>query len=88
MEIKDLDFKTHKSSPDGKQAKVTFPNGYGASVITGEVFYTSETQPYEIAVLDDGSITYNTPVTDDVCGFLTESAANDILKQISELPAK
>ena len=86
MKIKDLDFKPHHSN--GTIAKAKFPNGYGASVITGEMFYTSETQPYEIAVLDDGSITYNTPVTDDVCGYLTESEANGILKQISELPAK
>ena len=86
MEIKDLDFKPHHFS--GTIAKAKFPNGYGASVITGEEFYTSETQPFEIAVLDDDGIAYDTPVTDDVCGYLTESAANDILKQISELPAK
>jgi hypothetical protein len=85
--IKDLKFKQHEVCPDGTQAVVKFKNGYGASIITGSLFYTKPGAPFEIAVLGkDGHITYSTPITDDVCGWLSEDAANEILKQIQELP--
>ena len=89
MKVAELEFKQHPAGLGGTQAKVKFPNGFGASVITGKMFYSRPECPYEIAVLDgDGHITYDTPVTDDVCGYLTEVEANELLAQIEALPAK
>lgn len=34
----DLEFYTHRTG-FGKQARMDFPNGYGVSVITGDMFY-------------------------------------------------
>jgi hypothetical protein len=34
----------------------------------------------------DAEITYDTPITDDVIGHLTETEVTDIMKQIQELP--
>ena len=95
MKITDLEFKPHPVGLGGTQAKPSFANGYGASVITGSCwacclpggyFYTTITEPYEIAVIGpNGKLDYTTPVTDDVCGYLTEDAANAVLAQIEAL---
>lgn len=86
--IRELKFNVHPSGLEGKQAIVEFPNGYKASVVTGDIFYSRPGCPYEIAVLNkEGRLDYSTPVTDDVCGYLTEEEANEILAQIEALPA-
>jgi hypothetical protein len=85
MEVKDLDFKEHGAGSGGKAASVYFSNGYGASVITGAMFYTSAEKPYELAVLYEGGLTYNTDLTDDVLGHLNEEEVNEYLKKIEEL---
>lgn len=73
----------------GSQRVYKFPNGYGASVITGG--YGDLEHPYEVAVLqfEDGDkyeLTYGTPITDDVIGHLDADDVNNILNQIKELP--
>lgn len=83
----------HPAGLGGTQTIYKFPNGYGASVISGEYFYTDIEHPYELGVLkfDDegnGHITYETPITDDVIGHLTEEDVQDTLLQIKALPMK
>jgi hypothetical protein len=85
--IDDLNFETHCTGR-GIRAVATFENGYGASVVSGSIFYSDEKRPYEIAVLHGDDLDYSTPVTDDVCGYLTTAEANEILRQIQDLPKK
>ena len=91
MKIEDLDFKPHPTSTSGTHAETFFANGYGTSIVTGRMFYTTDSQPYEIAVLkgtkEQSDICYSTDVTDDVLGYLTEDEANMTLKMISDLDA-
>lgn len=54
MKVSELEFNPHSAGLGGTAAQVTFDNGYGASVITGSMFYTSTVSPYELAVLHDG----------------------------------
>jgi hypothetical protein len=82
--ISDLDWSPHAG---GERATVDFPNGYSASVLRGGSFYTLG-GTYEIAVLRDGHLDYSTPVTDDVCGYLSKAGANKVLAEIEALPAK
>lgn len=76
---------------EGSQTVYKFPNGYGASVITGELFYTDADHPYEVAVLKfrDGTdafdLCYTTPITDDVIGRLNAQELYDVLEQIFAL---
>ena len=68
-----------------------FPNGYGASVIRGGVAFGSDTAPFELAVVqfnydDDYQMCYNTPITHDVLGYLTESDVTKLLDQIQQIP--
>ena len=88
MLIKDLDFITHPLGRGCEVAEHTFDNGYGVSVITGPLFYTSPGKPYEIAILHGDSIAYDTPIAGDVIGHLSESAANEILAAVEALPNK
>jgi hypothetical protein len=70
----------------GHQWKFGFPNGYQASVIDDG--YGHESGRYELAVMHEGSIVYDTPVTDDVLGFLSEDEVVAALDQIAALPAR
>lgn len=71
---------------DGIQYKYYADNGYGASIIQTTGSYGSKQGLWELAVLDStGEITYNTPITDDVLGYLTEEEVNETLKKIKKL---
>ena len=70
----------------GVKSRMTFENGYGVSVVSHTYSYGGKDGLFEIAVLDkDGNLTYDTPVTNDVIGYLTEEDVTDILKQVQEL---
>ena len=71
----------------GDHVRYEFPNGYGASVIRTTFSYGGESGLWELAVLNrDGLITCETPVTDDVLGRLDDSAVQEALDKIAELP--
>lgn len=66
-----------------------FGNNYGASVICNDMSYGGRDGLFEVAVLDmQGDIVYNTPVTNDVVGFLDFDGVAGILLQIQNLPKK
>ena len=70
----------------GVKSRMTFENGYGVSVVSHTYSYGGKDGLFEIAVLDkDGNLTYDTPVTNDVIGYLTEEDVTDVLKQVQEL---
>lgn len=65
---------------------IGFKNGYEASIITGKYTYTDKEHPYELAVLKNGELCYDTPITNDVIGYLTEDEVGEILEKIEALP--
>lgn len=74
----------------GVQYKFKFDNNYGASVIKHFGSYGHEADLWELAVLKfdesgDWNLRYDTPITDDVIGSLTDSEVRDILQKIKEL---
>ncbi len=81
----DLEFKDDKQR-GLSAARIIFDNGYGASVVKGEHTYGGKDGLYELGVLGkDGKLTYDTPVTEDVEGYLTEEGVTEFLKQIQSL---
>jgi hypothetical protein len=76
--------------PNGIWARKFFPNGYGASVIRSDYSYGGEAGLYEIGVLigseGDYCLCYETPITDDVLGYLSESDVTTTLQAIAALP--
>lgn len=84
--FKDLEFESHPNGMGGVQAKIQFLNGFGASVVKTPFSYGGSTDQYELAVLgQDGHVTYDTPVTDDVLGYLSEAAVTKSLRKIQSL---
>lgn len=83
----DLEFKTHPMGAGfGIISRIKFDNGYGASIVQGPHSYGGSQDLYELAVLDsDGQLTYDTPVTSDVEGYLTEEDVTKLLEQIQNL---
>lgn len=86
----DLEFKPHPGSTEvydlGIVSRLFFPNGYGVSVVKGKYTYGGPEGLYELAVLDsNGSLTYETPITDDVIGHLSENQVTNIMKRVQEL---
>jgi hypothetical protein len=81
----DLEFKDMDSFYNGVQARVLFENGYGASVVKHEFSYGGKDGLYELAVTKDEDLCYDTPVTNDVEGYLSPEEVTELLKQIQEL---
>ena len=79
------EFVKYHGRMDGAQWWFKFDNGYGASVITGGLAYCNEGQPYELAVLKDNDLCYDTPITDNTIGYLTSSEVYDLLDRIEQL---
>jgi hypothetical protein len=70
---------------DGVQKVYQFPNGYGASVIKHKGSYGYSEGLWELAVLHEGELCYNTEITNDVIGYLTDEDLDVILVSIKEL---
>jgi len=83
---------TKTTSVGATQKIYRFANGYGASVIQGLHTYGGDQGLWELAVThypkkdsDVFNLTYETPITSDVIGYLTEQEVEDLLTQIEAL---
>ena len=84
-----------KDNHGGIQYIHKFENGYGASVVMNEYSYGHENGLFELAVLvftvnpetgkERQKITYTTPITDSVLGYLTDEEVEETLKKIENL---
>jgi hypothetical protein len=85
--MKTFDDLTFKSAGSGRsiQAIIMFENGYGISVVQGDHTYGGSIGLYEIAVLDKEGLNYDTPITNDVIGYLTEPEVSDYMIKIQKL---
>lgn len=70
---------------DARQAIMHFENGYGISVLKGDIFYSNGTDTYEVDILHNGELCYDTPITNDVIRYVTSEQITDIMKRIQEL---
>jgi len=83
--FKELNFESHPMGM-GKQCIVQYPNGYGASIVQSEYTYGGKEGLFELAVFGkDGEISYDTPITDDVLGYLSEEDVEKTLTDIKNL---
>jgi hypothetical protein len=70
---------------EGIQKVYQFPNGYGASVIKHRGSYGYKKGLWELAVLHEGELCYDTEITNDVIGHLNDPEVDNILGQIERL---
>ena len=86
--FQDLEFEQINDAPFmvGKKARIHFDNGYGVSVVSHSYSYGGRDGLYEVAVLDsDDNLTYDTSVTNDVMGYLTEEDVTNVMKEVQGL---
>lgn len=88
--FKDLVFENHQVVPGGKQAKIFFDNGYGASVVGGgRGLYGNGISTFELAVIkgteSKWGISYDTNITQDVMSYLSIEDIDETLKLIQQL---
>lgn len=88
MTFYDLQFQHRSPYTGNQQAIAEFPNGYVASVIRGPWTYGGDRGLYELAVMRDGVVVYDTPITDDVIGYLQPDDVTRLLADIAALPEK
>ena len=84
--FKDIEFKPNPMGADfGIVSRTQFDNGYEASVVKSDYTYGGKTGLYELAVFKDGEICYDTPITDDVIGYLRPEDVTDVMAKIQQL---
>ena len=84
----DLQFKEHPKGAvyGGIISRIIFDNGYGATIVQGPHTYGGSDGLYELAVVGkNDEICYDTPVTGDVEGYLSETQVTDLLIKIQQL---
>lgn len=88
-----MNFKEFFSRPlhSGIQYLGFFPNGYGVSIVNHELLFNGKRGDWELAVIIGNTekfvLTYDTPITEDVLGSLSDDDVNEICIKVSELPA-
>ena len=84
--FKDIEFKQNPMGADfGIVSRTQFDNGYEVSVVKSEYTYGGSNGLYELAVFKDGEICYDTPITDDVIGYLRPEDVTDVMEKIQQL---
>lgn len=77
--------KHHFPDEYGRKLRLKYPNGYGVSIICGPFSYGGP-ELLELAVLKDGKLCYDTPITSDVEAYLTAEEALALIKKVEALP--
>lgn len=84
-------FKKIDIPQNGVQYLKFFDNGYGVSVVKHNFSYGGQVGLWELAVIKvdekEWEICYDTPITDDVIGWLDENEVIEIAFKVSKLPS-
>jgi hypothetical protein len=81
----DLEFVPHSAGMGGVMSRIEFENGYGASVVKTPYTYGGDKGLYELAVIRNDELCYDTPITNDVIGYLRPEDVTDVLAKIQQL---
>ena len=77
FDTENFEFRPHRL---GFQARATFENEFGVSVIP-----ELDQKHYEVAILRKGKLSYDSGLTSDVFRFQTVSDVHNIVRQVQEL---
>jgi hypothetical protein len=70
---------------DSRQAKMTFSNGYGVSVLCGTPFYSNGEDSYEVGIMKYGELFKLDRYGDTVVGYRTKDEVTNIMKYLQTL---
>ncbi|MDD4730072.1 MAG: hypothetical protein PHN55_15140 [Dysgonamonadaceae bacterium] len=95
--FKDLEFEMHPISLNAKSLKDTkemvanskhavieFENSYGVSVLFGDIFYSNGIDTYEVVIMKDKHVCFDTPLTDTVLAYKNENEVTEIMRKVQE----
>ncbi len=82
--FKDIQFEQHLTMP-GVKSYTEFENGYSVSVIKTQYSYGGNRGLYEMAIMKDNEIVYDTEITNDVLGHLTPEDVTELMIKIQDL---
>jgi hypothetical protein len=96
MDFRNLQFIPHRVLKKAQSAKIYFINGFGVSVISGAMFRSNgkpiddENATFEVGILHQKYLRYNTPITidgepvdtSDVLGHLTARQVSQVMEQV------
>ena len=94
--FKDLEFEMHPILLDAKSqdtkeifanskhAVMEFENGYGVSVVFGDQFCSNGIDTYEVAIIKDNHVCFDTPLTDNVLAYKNEDEVTEIMRKVQE----
>ena len=84
--------RTNNVELKGVLFRFRFENNYGASVVKHKYSYGHEEDLWELAVIkftdesnEECYITYDTPITDDVVGYLKDEDVRELLGKIKDI---
>lgn len=60
-------------------------NMWRVSVLLGRCFYSNGVNTYELGILYDEDLTYNTDIADDVLGYITEEEVTEIMIKVQDI---
>ena len=84
--FKDIQFKINPMGSEyGIVSRTQFDNGYEVSVVKSPHSYGGDKGLYELAIFKDGDICYDTPITDDVIGYLRPEDVTDVMVRVEKL---
>ena len=84
--FKDVEFKINPMGSEyGIVSRTQFDNGYEVSVVKSPHSYGGAKGLYELAIFKDGDICYDTPITDDVIGYLRPEDVTDVMERVEKL---
>jgi hypothetical protein len=84
--FKDIIFKSNPMGEEfGIVSRTEFENGYEVSVVKSKYTYGGDLGLYELAIFKDGEICYDTPITNDVIGYLRPEDVTDVMEKIQKL---
>jgi hypothetical protein len=84
--FKDIEFKPNPMGSEyGIVSRTQFDNGYEVSVVKSPHSYGGAKGLYELAIFKDGDICYDTPITDDVIGYLRPEDVTDVMERVEKL---
>lgn len=86
--FEDLQFRPHYILEEGKHAKIKFENGYGVSVVFGDVFYSNGIDTYEVAIMDRESIARDKKGDQMIFGRVSKERVTEIMKMVQGFKTK
>lgn len=82
----EIEFKANPMGAEfGIVSRTKLDNGYEVSVVQSEYSYGGDKGLYELAIFKDGEICYDTPITDDVIGYLRPEDVTEVMEKIQKL---